>query len=244
MTLNNVDGSPVDGSPVDASRRQLMRRAATTALVLRNGINLILAVVALADPETSTRALGAWLLSALAVWSFYRLLTRSQHPMATIADFAFVLVMGVAIPVIDPDPQFYLSISVSHGVAGTAVTSFSVAMAPRVSFAMTVGVAVAFAWGTSAVIGWQNLGAVAPLQFFAVQWATVALLRFMLIRVASAVDRARGDRQLAQLDQQVSEAVRGYEREQLALLHDPAASTLMMVGQGTRLPPERLAAQA
>jgi hypothetical protein len=66
----------------------------------------------------------------------------------------------------------------------------------------------------------------------------------MLLRVAAAVDRARERRQAAELNHEVDDAVRAFEREQLALLHDTAASTLLMVGQGARLPPQRLAAQA
>jgi hypothetical protein len=40
------------------------------------------------------------------------------------------------------------------------------------------------------------------------------------------------------------EEVRAFDREQLALLHDTVASTLLMVGRGVSLPAGRLAAQA
>jgi len=66
----------------------------------------------------------------------------------------------------------------------------------------------------------------------------------MVLRVADSVDMARADRVSAELRQEVAAAVRAYDREQLRLLHDTVASTLMMVGDGTSLSPERLAAQA
>jgi hypothetical protein len=70
------------------------------------------------------------------------------------------------------------------------------------------------------------------------------MIRMMVLRVAAAVDQSRAERQAVELNRRVSDAVRNFEREQLALLHDTAASTLMMVGQGTPLPRKRLAAQA
>ncbi|MGV0715841.1 ATP-binding protein [Mycolicibacterium sp. XJ662] len=109
---------------------------------------------------------------------------------------------------------------------------------------MTIGVAAAYAFGSVTVVGVDNLGSVAALYYFALQWLTASLIRMMLLRVADAVDRARSDRHAAELNQQVSDALHDYEREQLALLHDTAASTLLMVGQGTSLSPQRLAAQA
>lgn len=96
---------------------------------------------------------------------------------------------------------------------------------------MTLGIAAAYAWGAVIVVGGENLVAVAALYYFAVQWVTALLIRFMLLRVADAVDRARSDRHDAEVNQQVTDTVRDYEREQLALLHDTAASTLLMVGQ-------------
>ncbi|WP_250160728.1 ATP-binding protein [Mycobacterium senriense] len=129
-------------------------------------------------------------------------------------------------------------------IAGTSVIAFSVALSARVSLPMTVGVAAAFACGSASEVGWAHLGEVFNLYYFALQWTTSALIRVVLLRVAAAVDRARADRQATEVNEEVMNAVREFEREQLALLHDTAASTLLMVGQGTMLPPPRLAAQA
>jgi hypothetical protein len=231
-------------APDDASRRQLMRRAATVGLLMRNSVNLLVSLVSLADPGSAAQPLGKWLLVALGCWSLYRVVTRSQRAVFTAADYVFVLAVCAAVPVLDPDPTFYASNSAPQAIAGTAVVSFSVVVPPYVSLPMSALVAITYASGGAAVVGWDHVAAIGAVYYFGLQWATAALIRIMLLRVAAAVDSARNDRQAAQLNQQVTDAIREYQREQLALLHDTAASTLLMVGQGTSLPPQRLAAQA
>lgn len=221
-----------------------MRRAAMVGLMMRHCVNLVVAVVTLADPDSLARPMGKWLLSVLAVWSLFRLLTRSRSNALLAGDYLFVIATCVAIPVVVPDPRFYSFNTAPQAIAGTAVISISVAVSPQVSLPMSVGVAIAYAWGAAAVVGWENLGAVAALYYFVLQWGSASLIRSMLLRVAGAVDRARADRDTAELNQRVSDAVRDYDREQLALLHDTAASTLLMVGNGTSLPQQRLSAQA
>jgi hypothetical protein len=66
----------------------------------------------------------------------------------------------------------------------------------------------------------------------------------MIWRIADAVDKAHDDRQAAEVTKIVASARRHYDREQLALLHDTAAVTLLMVGQGAAVSRERLTAQA
>jgi hypothetical protein len=226
------------------SQRQLMRRAATVGLLMRNTVNLVVALVWLADPGSQAQPMGKWLLGALAVWSLYRVTTRSHRTIFTAADYMFVLAICAAIPVLLRDPHFYAYNTVPQAIAGTAVVSFSVVLPARVSLPMTAVVAITYANGAAAVAGWEHVGDIAAVFYFGLQWATAALIRIMLLRVAAAVDRARNPRQAAELNQQVTDAVREFEREQLSLLHDTAASTLLMVGQGTSLPPQRLAAQA
>ena len=236
--------SSVDGLRLDVSRRHLMRRAATVGLLMRNCVNLVVALVALADPNSLARPAGKWLLFGVAMWSLYRVVTRSHSHRMMAVDYLLVLVVCLAMPVLIPDPHFYAFNTAPQAIAGTAVISVSVVVSPYTSLPMTLGVAAAYAWGAAAIVGTENLGGVAALFYFALQWATASLIRFMLLRVANAVDQARSDRQAAELNEQVTAALRDFEREQLALLHDTAASTLLMVGQGTSLPPVRLAAQA
>lgn len=227
-----------------ASRRQLMRRAATVGLLMRHTVNLVAAVSGLLDPHSDPAPLGRWLLVSLGVWAGYRLATRSHRPVCTAIDVLFILAVCVAMPWLLQDPDFYSYNTAPQAIAGTAVVSFSVSLPARVSLPIAVAIAATYATGAAGVTGIHNLFDVTALYYFVLQWVTAALIRLMLLRVASEVDRVRGERQAAELDQQVTEAVREFEREQLALLHDTAASTLLMVGQGAEMSPSRLAAQA
>ncbi|MFV8228631.1 sensor histidine kinase [Mycolicibacterium fortuitum] len=228
----------------DASRRHMLRRAAAVGLLMRNSVALIVALVTLADPGSAASPPGRWLLALTAIWSAYRIVTRSQRRALIVMDCGLVLANCAAIPLVVPDPVFYLSNSAPQAIAGTAVVSFAVSVPPRASLPITVAVAVAYAWGSVAVVGWEHLAAVAALYYFALQWLTAALIRIMVLRVAGAVDEAGAARRAAELDREITDAVHEYEREQLALLHDTAASTLLMVGQGAAPSAHRLADQA
>lgn len=222
----------------DASRRELTRRAATVGLLMRNCVVLLVAAVTLLDSTSS------WLMLIAALWSLYRIGTRSHRAVLLVADCALVLAVCLCIPALTSDPQFYLTNSAPQAIAGTAVISFAVSVPARVSLLITLAVAGCYAWGSAGVIGWEHVPAVAALYYFALQWLTSVLIRLMVLRVAAAVDQARAGRRAAELDQHVADAVWEYDREQLALLHDTAASTLLMVGHGAVPSPQRLSAQA
>ncbi|MEE6163769.1 MULTISPECIES: sensor histidine kinase [unclassified Mycolicibacterium] len=228
----------------DAPRRHLMRRAATVGLLMRNCVGLVVALVALADPASARSPAGTWVLVIVAMWSAYRIATRSHGRAVLTVDLLLVLVVCAAIPMLSPDPHFYLTNSAPQAIAGTAVISFAVSVPARLSLPITLAVAAGYAWGSAQVVGWDHVAAVAALYYFALQWSTSVLIRLMVLRVADAVGQARAGRRAAELVQQVNDAVWEFDREQLALLHDTAASTLLMVGQGAVSSPERLAAQA
>lgn len=227
-----------------AARYQLMSRAASVGLLMRNTVNLGVALISLVDPGSRAPSDGKWLMAILSAWSLYRVLTRSHKTVWLAVDYLLVLAVCLAIPVLVPDPDFYTSNTAPQAIAGTAVVSISVSVSVFASVPTTLGIAAAYACGAAAVTGWDNLPSVDALYYFAVQCVTASAIRFMLLRVAGAVDRARTDRAEAEVAERVSDAVRDYEHEQLALLHDTAASTLLMVGQDTSLPEMRLAAQA
>ena len=221
-----------------------MSRAATVGLLMRHSVNVIAALVALADPASPARPAGEMLLAVLAGWAVYRVATRSHRPALLAVDYLLVLAVCLAIPLLVPRPGFYVSNTAPQAIAGTAVVSISVSVAARVSIPLTLGIAAAYSYGASGVVGWDNVVSVTAIYYFFVQCATASVIRVMLLRVAAAVDRARRQRHEAELAQRVGDALRDYEHEQLALLHDTAASTLLVVGQGTAVNGDRLAAQA
>ncbi|MCV7011642.1 sensor histidine kinase [Mycolicibacterium madagascariense] len=221
-----------------------MSRAANIGLAMRHTANLLVAVVALADPDSAARLPGQLLLIALGLWAIHRLATRSHSSLATAIDVAFTVAVCLGIPLLVADPRFYLSNCAPIAVAGTAVIGFTVGLPIRVSIVVASIIAASYATGAAAVIGWPHVHEVFNLYYFGLQWATCALIRLAELRVALAVDAARARRQHADVTQRVAEAVRDYDREQLRLLHDTVASTLLLVGQGSPLSPERLARQA
>lgn len=227
-----------------ASQRHLLRRAALIGLLMRHSINAGVAATALGAPPTEMHPSARWLLFALIGWSAYRLSTRSQRAWAIAVDYLFAIVICLSIPLLTLDVDFHLTNSAPQAIAGTAVVSFAVSLPMRATLAMTAGIGLAYAAGASELTGWNSVVEVLAIYYFAIQWTTASLIRHMLLRVAATADRARHDREAAQAAREVDEAVREYEKEQLALLHDTAASTLLMVGQGAPVSPRRLAAQA
>ncbi len=232
------------GAGESASLRQLNRRAATVGLLMRNCVGLMVSLVALADPASQATPGGELLLGALALWSAYRLATRSHRWQPAVIDYLLVVTLSLGLPLLVSGAGFYRYNTAPLAVAGTGVISFAVSVGPAVSVALALGIAVSYTCGAAGVIGWEHVAGVSTLYYFGLQWATSAAIRLMVQRVAAAVDRARAARQAAELERDIDDAVRAYEQEQLSLLHDTAASTLMMVGQDSDLDAARLAGQA
>lgn len=232
------------GRGIGAAQRHMQRWAATLCILLRHSTSLLVAAVNFANPGAEVEAQGRWLLLGMGCWALYRLATRSQRPIWTAADVAVTVGVCAALSSIVDDPRFFTTNSAPQAIACAAVATFAIQLAPGLSLPTTLLILGAYTWGAAAVVGWNGIAAVDDIYFFVVQWVTGTLVRFMIWRIAAAVDRARKDREAAEIAEHVAEARRNYDREQLAVLHDTAAATLLLVGQGTVLPPRRLAAQA
>jgi hypothetical protein len=229
----------------DGFQRQYLGRAYTVVLQMRHCTNLLAAIITLADPVSTAKPPGKWLLAALGCWAIYRLATRSHGNVFTAIDFATTLAICAAIPLLTTDSELVLYWIAPEAIAATAVVSFAVSVPVRVSLPMTALIVVTYAASAAYVVGWASTLAMVSLRCFVVQAAVSVLARVAMRRVAAEIDRAYDSRrQAAELRSRVAEAVRSYEREQSALLHDTAASTLLMVGMGTPIPPDRLAVQA
>lgn len=226
------------------AQHHLLLRAEKIGLLMRHTANVCIIAVALVDPDSTARPAGRWLLAALLAWSSVRLLTRSLRPGWWVADFGWTVAVCLAIPWLTADPEFFLTNSAPQAIAGTAVVSFSVCLPIRFTLPMTLAIAAGYAYGVAGVSGWERVASVMAVYYFALQWITASLIRLMVLRVAAVVDGSREARETAEVGRRVQSAVHDFEREQLSLLHDTAASTLLMVGQGVDLPRDRLAAQA
>ncbi|MUL78769.1 sensor histidine kinase [Mycolicibacterium sp. CBMA 226] len=233
-----------DAIPSDAARRNMLRHATTITLFMRHSANLIVSAVVVAIPPAPHAPAARLFAAALGLWSAYRLLTRSTGTRPLAVDYVCTVAACLATPILVSGPLFYLANSAPVAIAGTAVISFTIATPPRVSLALAFGIAAAFAAGSSRAVGWEHVSDIFNLYYFALQWVTAALIRSMVLRVADSVDAARTERVALELQHEVSAAVREYDREQMRLLHDTVASTLLMVGDGATLAPEQVAAHA
>ncbi|TCJ95653.1 sensor histidine kinase [Nocardia alba] len=140
-------------------------------------------------------------------------------------------------------PEFTAVASPMLAVAGTAVVSFGMSRSARWSLPATIAVMVAWAVGASFVPGVERPWTIFSLDFLLVEWAAAAALRLLVARAASLTDDAFAELATARIDTEVAEARNHAEMEQWATLHDTAASTLAMLGQGAVIAPDQLSAQ-
>ena len=227
------------------SERQVIRRAQELATILLNTVTLVAVLSALLLPGTPERPSGTVLLAVLGCWSAFRLCTRSRALPYQLADFSYVLVVCAAMPWFDPNPESLFTYSVPQAIAGTAVIAFTMAQPPKVSFPAAALITLAYAAGCAQLIGWREAARV-PMLFYmlGIEWAIAAALLAAGLAVARQVDQARTENHDAALRDAIGAAVRNYELEHLALVHDTAASTLYLVGEGADISSDRIAAQA
>ncbi|MCF6385880.1 ATP-binding protein [Mycobacterium sp. MBM] len=227
-----------------SARRHIIDRTSQASFLMRHAANVLVALTMIVDVAHFAAPTGRFLLAAVGVWSAYRLATRSSRRALVGVDFAITVAVCLALPLLVSGPDFHRANCAPVAVAGTAVIAFTLSLPARLSVPMALTIATAYAYGSAQVIGWSQVHEVFNLYYFAVQWAASYVMRFVVLRVAAAVDSARTAREAAEVNETVNAAVRAYDREQTRLLHDTVASTLMLAGQGADVPPARLAAQA
>lgn len=230
---------------VHVSERQVIRRGQDLAIILLNTVTLVAASSTLLLPWTPDSTAGTILLAALGCWAGFRLFTRSRALGFQLVDFGYVLTVAAAIPWFESNPGNLYTNSVPQVIAGTAVIAFTMAQPPKVSFPAAALITLAYAFGCAQMIGWPDAVRV-PMLFYmlGIEWAIAAALLAAGLAVARQVDRVRADNHDAALRDAIAAAVRNYELEHLALVHDTAASTLYLVGEGADISSERVAAQA
>ncbi|MDX1875689.1 ATP-binding protein [Mycolicibacterium sp. 120266] len=227
------------------SERQVIQRGQDLAIILLNTVTLVAVASALVLPGTPESATGTTLLGLVGAWAGYRLCTRSRALPFQLADFSYVLIVAAAIPLFDPRPESLNINSVPQAIAGTAVIAVAVAHPPRVSFVASALITMSYAAGCAQLVGWHGAAQVLMLFYMlGIQWPIVAALRATGLAIARQVDQARAENHDAALREAIAAAVRDHELEHLALVHDTAASTLYLVGEGADISPDRIAAQA
>ncbi|WP_086824264.1 sensor histidine kinase [Allokutzneria sp. NRRL B-24872] len=221
-----------------------MREGTTLAVGFRHGICLLIGAMWLAFPPRPVPVAIATVV--LMVWSAIRLWDRRAGPVWVTADL-LVLAAYLAVPANE------VATSVS-AIGGT--TQLKLAFAVIISFGIEQRVrwsAVSLAVLLAALyVGFRNVPDLAPdaflskftVQYLFVLWAMAVGARLVVLRAADGVDVSREALARTRVLAAVTGARRRYEREQMALMHDTAASTLLMVSTGGVADGRALAVQA
>ena len=230
---------------VHVSEQQVVAHAQDLAVILLNTVTLVASISALLLPNTPESDRGLVALTLLVGWSGYRLLTRSRSTTFQLLDLGYVLVVAASIPVFGTDPHLLYTNSVPQVIAVVAVIACAIAQRPLVSFPAAVAITAAYTLGCARVVGWDQVLHIPVLYYMlAVEWAITTILVLTARAVARRVDQRRADNHDAELREAIAAAVRDHELEHMALVHDTAAATLHLVGEGVDVSPERVAAQA
>ncbi|MEC3915737.1 sensor histidine kinase [Nocardia sp. CDC160] len=228
----------------DPTHAAVAQEARWLAIRFRHAACLLLTVVHLASGVPDP-AVGRAVTILLAVWSASRLWGRRLGPWWTAADIAVVatyLLGTVSVAASGIGTKDLIDVKV---VAATVI-SVGIAERVRVSAAVTVLVLLLLYYANRQTPGLTPWGFLSDLAvaYLLVEWLLAVGVRRVVLRAATVHDQTVSAAADSRVASQVAAARRRYEHEQWAVMHDTAAATLLMVGQGAAADPERIARQA
>ncbi|GAB91041.1 sensor histidine kinase [Gordonia rhizosphera] len=232
--------SPGDATPGE-TYRVLSRQAERIGLLLLHFVCIAVAAFTFIEPAVPAR--GLVMSSLMALWSAFRLASRRLGVRWAVADVTVVAIYLLQTPWLVSDTPFITDVSPMLGVSSTAIIAFGIAHPTRWSALAALVTAGAWAIGTLRVPGAADPWTVYSFDFLAVDWLLVAMFRRVVLRAATLTDGML----IASADDEVSRSVaiarHRLARRHCAIMHDTAASTLLMVGQGATTNPDVLARQ-
>jgi histidine kinase/DNA gyrase B/HSP90-like ATPase len=242
---SGLNETPIWGLAGNTFAQTFMPGANKLALLTRHSTYLLVAIVALADSHPHPAQAGKLVIAALGAWAVVRLATRSLRGIFTAIDCTFVLAMCGVAPLLSANLGSVPTVLAVSAVVCATIVGFAVGLPVRASMPITCLLLASYAWGRASIGGPQDLATMFSVYHLAIAAAVGVIIRMTLLRVADATRQAHENYVRAgEFRQRIVAAERDYEREQFALLHDTAASTMLLVGNGTPVPPDRLAAQA
>ncbi|MEV6768840.1 hypothetical protein AB0N05_09465 [Nocardia sp. NPDC051030] len=228
----------------DPTRAAVAQEAMWLAVRFRHAGWFVLGVVHVASGAADPAG-GTALTVLLTAWAAWRLWGRQIGAGWTGADLAVVsvyLLGTVSVAASGVATKNLIDVKI---VAATVI-SFGIAERVRVSAGATALVLMLLYYAN------RNTPGLTPVQFLSdlaiayllVEWVLAVLVRRTVLRAAGVHDRTVDAATDARVAGEVAAARRRYEHEQWAVMHDTAAATLLMVGQGVAADPERIARQA
>lgn len=231
-----------DGALVGDTYRLLDRIA---ELVSRITLHCVIIIVAVFYPlEPGAPRTGIVITSALAAYSVSRLVLRQSSATWAVLDVVAVSVYLMLTPWLVVDASFTSGTSAMLAIAGTTVIANAIGHGTGWSVVVTVVIVLAWSLGIA-----RSVGGVAPwsmfsLDFLVVEWALAAWCRRLIVRAAVVTDGVLAGIADDEVIRSVAVARHRLARQQFAVMHDTAASTLLMVGQGAATNRDALARQA
>ncbi|WP_278262709.1 sensor histidine kinase [Nocardia sp. AG03] len=220
----------------------MREEAIALAVSFRHVVWVAACLALLIEPPYATSRLV--MCVSLIAWSVFRLCTRRTGTRWEVADLA-AAVLFLAVPA--PYAVALADTGAIEGrVAGAAVISFGVSLAWHRSLCFAAVLVVALFVGFRGVID-LTPGAFASLytvRFLFVGWLMAVAARQVVLAAAHSVDTSRAALTRTRIGAAVAAARRRHEREQWSILHDTAASTLMLVGSRAPIGRDVVAEQA
>lgn len=216
-----------------------LAQANVVGTVLRNVVFVLSTFVYTGQPFHTP--LGALLAALTFWWGTLRLITLKLSDGWVIADAVIAVVLCASevflVGADNPD----VSSSFTRSIAEAVVVAVAVSMPVRISVPTIVATIVAAVAGHWVIhpdhVDWTAF-------YFLVDGAVAAAVRWAFVRAAGSADAFAEAVRAERLKSEVASARRRFERDQMALLHDTAASTLLMIGDGVVPDRDRLADQA
>lgn len=232
--------------PLDASAGETYRTLAQYMkwIAFYTLHTVCIAVMAFAFVEPDVPVRGRVLGVAVASWSAGRLLTRRLTREWVSADLVVVAIYLIGTPWIVGTTEFTTGPSPMLALAGTTVIAYGIAYPARQSIFALIVVNAAWAIGIARVPDAGPPWGIFSYDFLVVEWILVAICRRLVVRAAIVADDVLAGAGDDEVTRSVAVARHRLARQQFAIMHDTAASTLLMVGQGAAHNPALLAAQA
>jgi len=224
-----VPGEAHQPGPVESRTLILVDRYAVTIRWICSGIA---AIFCLLSPR-----LSIWQIPICVIvigWSVLRL-TQRRRPTTTAllyADLAVACFVGLTTSLTTTANAALNLAGLGVNVANPASLTFAWQPRRRVAALLCGTVIGCYLIGASLVDGVGPPWATSAFYLLPIQAAVSRALVEIMMPAARAADRAAAERLRAVVELEVATARRAAEREHWAILHDTAASTLLMVGEG------------
>ena len=222
----------VVADPVASAESRTLRLIDRYAVTIRWITALVAAVFCLMSPRVSMWQVPICVL--VAGWAVFRIAHRTRPTTPTLLrlDAALVCLVGLTQPLTSTSTALITQTGIGLNITNPASLTF--AWRPRrwTAALLCSLVIVCYLIGASMVEGVGPPWSTPVFYLLPIQAAVSRALLELVVPAARAADRAAAARLSTAVALEVATARRAAEREHWALLHDTAASTLLMVGEG------------